>query len=187
MGWTEEQYREYLESRDPKPEAPKPKRCKVASEAEIANKAPMLTIRVIGTPGPQGSKRFLGHAKSGRGILVESSKKVRPWREAVKYAALEVMAAEQRGGPIVGPVWVTMVFTLARPKSAKTGARPDKRPDLSKLVRSTEDALTEAGVWEDDARVISCHARKVFPCDGPDSMSVPGCIVRIDGAARRSS
>ena len=36
MGWTEEQYRDYLASRNAVPEAPKPKRRKVTSEAEIA-------------------------------------------------------------------------------------------------------------------------------------------------------
>ena len=52
----------------------------------------MLTIKVYGIPGPQGSKKFCGVSKSGRGIMVESSAKVKPWREAVKWAAREAMA-----------------------------------------------------------------------------------------------
>jgi hypothetical protein len=42
-----------------------------------------LTFVVYGLPAPQGSKRSLGN-----GILVESSKAVRPWRQDVKHAAL---------------------------------------------------------------------------------------------------
>ncbi len=142
-----------------------------------------MTITVIGTPGPQGSKRFMGRAKSGRGILVESSAKVKPWREAVKWAAREAMAKLYPDVGCIGlfgPVWVEMTFTLPRPKSAKKGALPSNRPDLSKLVRSTEDALTDAGVWEDDARVTRCMARKVFPGEGPGSLNVPGCVIRIE-------
>ena len=45
-----------------------------------------LTITVHGTPAPQGSKRHVGN-----GVMVESSKKVKPWRQDVKHAALEVI------------------------------------------------------------------------------------------------
>ncbi len=147
-----------------------------------------MTIRVIGTPGPQGSKRHVG-----RGIMIESSKKVKPWREAVKWAALEVMegkslsveASINCNGSISGPVAVEMIFTLQKPKSAPKSRRtwPDRKPDLSKLIRSTEDALTEAGVYEDDARIVKCTATKVFPGEGEDSLPVPGCVIRIFGVS----
>jgi crossover junction endodeoxyribonuclease RusA len=135
-----------------------------------------VEIRVIGLPAPQGSKRLIGHTRAGRGILVESSAKVKPWREAVKYAALET-----RECCINGPVDVEMVFTLPKPKSAPKKRRtwPDRKPDLSKLIRSTEDALTDAGVWEDDARVVHCDAAKVFPGEHPDALAVPGAVIRI--------
>ncbi len=54
----------------------------------------------------------------------------------------------------------------------------DRRPDLSKLVRSTEDALSDAGAWEDDARVVECLARKVYAGD-PDALHIPGAVIRI--------
>ena len=146
-----------------------------------------VEIRVIGLPAPQGSKRLIGHTKLGRGILVESSAKVKPWREAVKYAALEALnqGAYPRECCIRGPVDVEMIFTLPKPKSAPKTRRtwPDKKPDLSKLVRSTEDALTDAGVWEDDARVVHCDAVKVFPGEHADALHVPGAVIRIRGVA----
>jgi Holliday junction resolvase RusA-like endonuclease len=135
----------------------------------------MITITVIGIPGPMGSKRFVGTSKAGRGILIESSKKVKPWREAVVFAAREM------GKKISGPVGYSMVFSLPRPKSApKSRIWPDRKPDLSKLIRSTEDALTDAGTWEDDSRVISQGSGKVFAGSGqPDALDVPGCVIRI--------
>ncbi len=142
-----------------------------------------VEIRVVGLPAPQGSKRLIGHTKAGRGILVESSAKVKPWREAVKYAALEVFNPEAypRECRINGAVDEEMVFTLPKPKSAPKTRRtwPDKKPDLSKLIRSTEDALTDAGVWEDDARVVRCLAAKVFPGEHADALGVPGAVIRI--------
>ena len=36
-----------------------------------------ITLTVRGLPAPQGSKRHIG-----RGVMVESSKRVKPWRDA---------------------------------------------------------------------------------------------------------
>jgi len=139
----------------------------------------MLKIVVFGAPAPQGSKRFIGRG-GGRGMMIESSKKVKPWRQDVKASALEALAAG--GSKVVGPVRVRMVFTLPKPGSAPKTRKtwPDRRPDLSKLIRSTEDALTEAGVWEDDARVVYCVARKVFPGEGSDALAAPGAVIYLE-------
>lgn len=143
-----------------------------------------MTITVYGTPGPQGSKRFVGLAKSGRGIMIESSAKVKPWREAIAWAVREQMAGQVGNmAGWVGPVSMEVTFTFARPKkyaSPKKAHIPmSTRPDLSKLVRSTEDALTSAGAWEDDARVVSTLSRKVYPGQHPDALHVPGAVIRI--------
>lgn len=136
----------------------------------------MIMISVYGSPGPQGSKKFVGRSKSGRGIMIESSTKVKTWREAVKSAALDVVT-----GTIIGAVEVEMIFYMPKPKSAPKGrvTWPDRRPDLSKLVRSTEDALTDAGVWEDDARIIRCFSGKAFAGENSDALRSPGAIIKI--------
>lgn len=66
------------------------------------------TIIVHGIPAPQGSKRHLGN-----GVMVEMSKKVKPWREAVKWAAIEAGVKT-----IHGPVRLSVEFFFQRPKSA---------------------------------------------------------------------
>jgi crossover junction endodeoxyribonuclease RusA len=145
-----------------------------------------IEIRIIGQPAPQGSKKLIGHTKTGRGLLVESSAKVKPWRQAVVYAAREALSA--RAG-LAGPIDVQMVFTLRKPKSAPKRRRtwPDKRPDLSKLIRSTEDALSDAGIWEDDARVVRCLAEKAFPGEHPDALDVPGAVIRVRSLAEEAT
>ncbi|QNR96010.1 RusA family crossover junction endodeoxyribonuclease [Stenotrophomonas sp. 169] len=142
-----------------------------------------MSIRIVvyGSPAPQGSKSFKGLAKSGRAILAESSKKVRPWRQDVKAAAEQVRA--QLGLALLDePLRVRMTFTLPKPTSAskRRVTLPSKLPDLSKLVRCTEDAITDAGVWRDDARVVECTAAKRYPGEGADALDAPGCVIEIE-------
>lgn len=142
-----------------------------------------MIIVVYGTPGPQGSKKFLGTftGKDGRthAKLGESSKKVRPWRQDVKGAAEVVRAG---AAPLDCPLSVRMVFTMPKPVSAPKRKRtwPMRTPDLSKLCRSTEDALTQAGVWRDDARVVNYERlAKVFPGEDPEALEAPGVRIEI--------
>jgi Holliday junction resolvase RusA-like endonuclease len=138
----------------------------------------MIEFTVYGLPAPQGSKRHVGN-----GRMIESSKKVKPWREAVKWAAL--LAREKAGmlGPLDGPLLARVVFTVPKPKSAPKTRRtwPDRKPDLSKLLRSTEDALTDAGLIADDARLVEfSRLAKVFPCEDADALDCPGAVIRIE-------
>lgn len=139
-----------------------------------------MKIVVYGSPAPQGSKRYVGVAKStGRGIMVESSKKVKPWRADVKDAAER---ARNGAAPLDGPLILRMVFTLPKPASSPKRRRtyPMRKPDLSKLARSTEDALTDAGVYTDDARIVGYERLwKVFPGEDPESLEAPGVRIEI--------
>lgn len=136
------------------------------------------TITVWGIPGPQGSKRHVGN-----GVMVESSKKVKPWREAVKWAVREA------GSPkFAGPVCVLVIFSLPKPKSApkRRVTMPDRKPDVDKLLRSTLDALTEMQVFEDDARVVDLRGLKEYAGDGyNDALDSPGARIWINEAESR--
>lgn len=152
-------------------------------------------LTVHGLPAPQGSKKYVGHRFSNKygkelPVLVESSKKVDPWRRNVAKAAMTARPLELFDGPLVAD----MVFTMPRPKGHYGTGRnagvlkpryvhavPDRVPDLSKLARSTEDALTDAGVWADDARVVRYGAlAKVYTGSlDPDALDVPGAVIRV--------
>jgi len=143
-----------------------------------------LIICVIGRPAAQGSKRHVGG-----GRMIEQSKHVAPWREAVRAAANDPECRTESGGSsggfampfAVGPLDVTVTFTLAKPVSAPKRRRtyPDRSPDLDKLVRSTLDGLTMGGVWRDDAQVVQLTARKTYPGEHYDALTVPGAVIRI--------
>jgi Holliday junction resolvase RusA-like endonuclease len=137
----------------------------------------LIEFTVYGTPGPQGSKSFKGLSKrTGHAILVENSKLVAPWREAVLWAFIK-----SKHQITEGPVAVEIVFTLKKPASAPKRQRtyPAKPPDLDKLERATWDALSRAGAWEDDSRVLESKASKRYPNEGDDALPRPGAVIRI--------
>ena len=132
-------------------------------------------FEVRGVPAPQGSKRHVGN-----GRMVESSKAVGPWREAVRGEAQRNIRE-----PFPGAVQVVMVFRFPRPKGHYGTGRnratvrpsapfyPDGRPDVDKLARAVLDGLTMGGAFKDDAQVVELVARKMY---GP-----PGVMIRISG------
>lgn len=76
-----------------------------------------------------------------------------------------------------------MVFTLPKPLSAPKRRRtwPDKKPDLSKILRSTEDALTDSGIIRDDARIVSySRLEKVYPGEDPEALEAPGVRITLE-------
>ena len=162
------------------------------AEAPPGTDVPDLTITVLGVPGPQGSKSFKGMRASkvsGKAVpvLVESSAKVKPWRAKVVDAAKEAVRAGHVGclanrWPLFdGPVAVGMVFTLPAPKRMPKGRTcPSVKPDISKLIRSTEDALTDARIWADDALVVEYRdTAKTYPGGHSDALNEPGAVIRI--------
>lgn len=138
-----------------------------------------LQFRVYGLPAPQGSKRHVGN-----GVMVEMSKKVKPWRQDVVQAALDAIRNNPTFETLTGPVAVRVTFYFPRPKYhfgtgknaglLKAGAPvyQTTNPDVDKCVRSTFDALTTAGVWRDDNLAADISARKMFD-------TLPGASVRI--------
>lgn len=110
---------------------------------------------VPGTPAPQGSKSFKG-IRGGRGILVESSKALGPWRERVALAA-----HSHADGLMGGPIGIRLKFVMPRPKSTPKRTTPPavKRPDIDKISRAILDAITGVLI-ADDSQVVDLHATK---------------------------
>jgi len=124
----------------------------------------MTTFHVPGVPAPQGSKN--AYRRGNKILLVESSKKVKPWRAAVAQAAT---IAYLRTEPIDGPVAVEIDFHLPRPKSLpKRVIWMVKKPDLDKLIRSTLDALSGIA-YIDDNRVTRIVADKHYAASPEDA------------------
>jgi crossover junction endodeoxyribonuclease RusA len=136
----------------------------------------VIVVTVRGIPAPQGSKRSVGN-----GRMVEMSKAVGPWREAVRAETQQAMAGR---APLDGALSVRMVFYLPRPKahmSARGGVKPSApgwpagRPDLDKACRAVADALTAGGAWRDDSQMCVLVAEKLYADDYP-----PGALITVE-------
>jgi len=142
-------------------------------------------FRVNGIPKPGGSKRAFYNKALGRAMVVDACKTNRQWRDSVIAAAVEAY----HGAPMAGPLKVVFHFCLPRPKShygtgrnagkvkpGKLEAQHTTRPDVLKLARSTEDALTGV-LWRDDAQTYMLSAIKHYTAP----YEVPGCWITVRG------
>jgi len=132
-----------------------------------------LDIFIHGHPRPAGSKTAyliknkLGVPvkKNGREIIVvtdASGKRGKDWRNTIKATAQEAT----EGAPLLtGPLFVEMTFHMPRPKchygtGKNAGTLKDSAPthhtttpDLLKVTRAVEDALTSV-VYKDDSQIV---------------------------------
>jgi crossover junction endodeoxyribonuclease RusA len=128
----------------------------------------VVAFEVLGVPAPQGSKSAIlrnGSVRVIEGKSATGRAKVRSWRAAVAEAAREQAATLD--GPMDGPLHLQLEFRLPMPASRPKRMRAagmawhTTKPDLSKLIRATEDALTDAGLIRDDARICALRVSKL--------------------------
>jgi len=154
-----------------------------------------IVIVVHGQPAPQGSKRAFavrgkGGTPTGRVAVIEQCHdRVKSWRQAVIDAALGL--DRPPAWPLDGPLRLGIVFALPRPKghygTGKNAAKvrdsapryPEGTPDLSKLLRSTEDALADAGVLRNDSQIVAySRLEKVYAGHYPQ-IPAAGAMISI--------
>lgn len=130
----------------------------------------MISFYVPGTPKPAGSKRAIVNRFSGKAYVIDACEKSRDWKTTVAQVANDYYSGDIISVPIV----LQIDFYFPRPKghrkpcgqlrenapSAKT-----TKPDLTKIIRAVEDALTGI-IWRDDSQVVEIVARKKYTDDG---------------------
>lgn len=128
-----------------------------------------LRFFVPGIPAPGGSKTGFYNKKLKRVMMTPASKKTKPWMATVAG----VVRSQYDGELLQGALSLSMEFRLLRPKGHYGSGRnaavlkpsspafPTVKPDLTKLVRSTEDALTGI-LWRDDTQVVSGVYKKLY-------------------------
>lgn len=129
-----------------------------------------LTIHVIGIPVPQGSKVANSF---GRGVRDTNATKLKPWRADVAGTAGDTARA---AGWVTldAPALVEITFYMPRLAGHYgTGRNVGRlkpsapwwcsvKPDVDKLARAILDALTDAAVLRDDARVARLVVEKRY-------------------------
>jgi Holliday junction resolvase RusA-like endonuclease len=137
-----------------------------------------VKFTVYGVAQPAGSKRGFYNAKAGRVIVTDANAKSRPWKALVSDAAVQAMTIGDPNGqsrvlemaaPLDGPLLLELTFWMPRPKGhyGKKGVRPSAprfptvKPDVLKLARGVEDALSGI-VYRDDAQVVTEVLQKAY-------------------------
>jgi crossover junction endodeoxyribonuclease RusA len=136
-----------------------------------------ISFWVAGKPRPKGSMAIIPrrHVRPVmvrgephyriRDLYVGAQRSVRngqhvdllaPWVTAVKAEALY---HKPRGQGLPGPFAAEMVFHVKRPAKTIHPEAPIGPPDVDKLVRAVDDALTGM-IWEDDAQVVRLVGEK---------------------------
>jgi Holliday junction resolvase RusA-like endonuclease len=128
-----------------------------APRARKDERSNMIEFTVFGHPEPQGSTRAFIPKGWKRPIITTANPKMKPWRQQISGAAFDLV-----GDVLEGPVSLTLQFFLAKPPSApKKRWAPEVKPDLDKLVRAVEDALTGI-LYKDDAQIVQVSATKAY-------------------------
>jgi len=146
--------------------------------------AVVASIRVVGMPKPGGSKKAFQHQHTGRIVVTDDCKTTKTWRADVRNAAL----MEWGDRPLLDePIRLGIVFILPRPKGhygtgrnagrlkPSAPAFPITKPDATKLLRSTEDALTDV-VWRDDSRIVAQTVHKAYG----EPTERPGAVITVE-------
>ena len=144
----------------------------------------MIELFVNGKPRTAGSKSAFFNKKTGKIIVAPAGKYQKPWMEMVRWAAIE----KGYNGKFIleGAIKLTIEFTFRRPKShfKKNGeltksAHPyhTTKPDLTKLTRAVEDALTGL-IWIDDSQIIVQATLKRYMTN--NAGEAEGCYVKIE-------
>lgn len=142
--------------------------------------ARVIAFTVFGEPRTAGSKRAFA-LKRRDGSLVtrpngspiinvtDDNVKSKSWRHDVAWMARKIVGSMRE--LLGGPIRVSFTFYRPRPKGhfGKSGLNgagrasfyPTTKPDVLKLARAVEDALTGV-IWRDDALIVDEHLRKLW-------------------------
>ena len=144
---------------------------------------------VPGRPRTAGSKRaFPIRRRDGSLVRIavtdDSGPEGKAWRAVVQDAARAVFPPEV---PLLsGHVELRLEFQVMRPKGhygarglrASAPVHPTTKPDLLKMARAVEDALTGV-LWRDDAQIVTEILTKRYA-------DRPGVVVRVGEESPRA-
>jgi len=146
----------------------------------------MIVLEVLGTPAPKGSSRAMLIGGKARNVPSGSNvnrDRLKSWDASLRAAARAAVGDVTAPPYVAMPLVMVIEFRVARPGSHwGTGKRtgqikpraplyPITKPDSSKLVRATEDALTGI-VWDDDSRVGLHLVNRVYAAPGREGARI---------------
>jgi hypothetical protein len=141
-----------------------------------------VEFEVVGLPAAQGSKRHVGN-----GVMVETSKNLKPWRAAVAAAARDIAADV---GQYDEPLHMEVVFRFPMPKSRRAGVRAvgiaskTTAPDLLRDARQDPQPASDDPSDDDELPFMSPRQHlEALLAGRDDAYELIECAARWGGNA----
>ncbi len=121
---------------------------------------PSLSVTIPGIPATQRPRIAAG----GRGLYKVQA--VRDWMKLVQETAfIEMRKQGYEAAPKGVPVALMLDVFIDRPKNTRKDLREKEelhtvRPDTDNYLKPIKDALTDAGLWQDDSQVAQEYVEK---------------------------
>ena len=124
----------------------------------------MVQFDVEGIPVPKGRPR---HTVRGGFVHSYTPEQTRTYEAAVRERAKKAMGSSE---PLETPIKAFFYVRLPIPKTItkkrleaiRSGSEmPIRKPDLTNIVKSLEDALNGV-VYKDDCQIVTIHTSKVY-------------------------
>ena len=127
-----------------------------------------VTLVIHCKPAPQPRVRAYRRGEHA-GVYTPSTADA--WKGQVMLAA-----SLYRGQFATGALRLEVEFYLPRPKARKNDDYVAVKPDIDNLLKSTMDALSNTGVWHDDAQVAAIVSTKRYE----SANQAIGAIIRLE-------
>lgn len=136
------------------------------SKTSFIPKSNELLLRLAATTTPAQAKAVLAGLRAN---IVDANPNAAGWKDIVAWSAVD----QYKGDALTCAVDVEMIFVMARPKAHYGTGRnadllkdnaplqPTVAPDVLKLARGVEDALTGI-VYRDDAQIVNESLQKRY-------------------------
>ena len=127
-----------------------------------------MSIAFFAYGDPKGQPRPRAFSRGGHARVFDPGT-AEGWKGAIAIAAKPCLPA----APISGPVSIEIAFMFARPGRlrtkkalAMTNLPHTAKPDADNAAKAVLDALTQIGMWTDDALVSRMLVTKEYTDDG---------------------
>lgn len=126
-------------------------------------------FKFLGEPKPKGRPKFF---RRGKFAAAYTPRETREAEQDIKNQLILKLKELDFTKPLETALYIKIVVTKLKPKSARKRALPTKRPDLDNYVKLVLDAMNGL-VFVDDAQIVSLEAQKEYG-------EQPGTLVIIE-------